>query len=204
LDYSRDIEVVSSKRWPTQITPSQFNEVTKLSSYPKYLEKDLQDSILNVYANGEIDYTIKGVHAKVSVIWNYKAPEGGGDTHYSFMKGTKCNLVIRQGAAQGYKLTLYIEPVAGTDTAAFAKTLAINMETIRQKYAGVGLKRLPTSWEVVIPDSYKVGHEAHFAQVTKNYLSYLVDGKLPDWEVPNMIAKYYTTTKALEMAKQNK
>ena len=25
-----------------------------------------------------------------------------------------------------------------------------------------------------------------------------MDGKLPDWEVPNMIAKYYTTTKALD------
>ncbi|HEY0608975.1 MAG TPA: putative oxidoreductase C-terminal domain-containing protein [Chitinophaga sp.] len=26
------------------------------------------------------------------------------------------------------------------------------------------------------------------------------EGKLPDWEVPNMLAKYYTTTKALEMS----
>jgi hypothetical protein len=25
---------------------------------------------------------------------------------------------------------------------------------------------------------------------------------LPAWEVPNMIAKYYTTTKALEMSRQ--
>jgi hypothetical protein len=31
-----------------------------------------------------------------------------------------------------------------------------------------------------------------------------VDGKLPEWEVPNMIAKYYTTTKALEIAKNKK
>jgi len=38
--------------------------------------------------------------------------------------------------------------------------------------------------------------------VTERYLRFLRDGKLPDWEVPNMIAKYYTTTKALEMARQ--
>ena len=52
---------------------------------------------LEVYSNGEMNYTIKGVHAKVSVIWNFQAPEGAGDTHYSIMRGTKCNLIIRQG-----------------------------------------------------------------------------------------------------------
>ena len=29
-----------------------------------------------------------------------------------------------------------------------------------------------------------------------------IDGKLPDWEVPNMIAKYYTTTQALKMVSE--
>jgi hypothetical protein len=52
-----------------------------------------------------------------------------------------------------------------------------------------------------IPDSYKEGHEAHFGRVTEKYLEYLENHNLPDWEVPNMIAKYYTTTKALEIAK---
>ena len=55
-------------------------------------------------------------------------------------------------------------------------------------------------WHVVIPPSYRVGHEAHFGQVTENYLRYLSEGKLPEWEVPNMIAKYYTTTLAWKMA----
>ena len=55
--------------------------------------------------------------------------------------------------------------------------------------------------KMCIRDRYRVEHEAHFGQVTENYLQYLQDGKLPDWEVPNMIAKYYVTTHALEMAK---
>jgi hypothetical protein len=29
----------------------------------------------------------------------------------------------------------------------------------------------------------------------------MANGRLPDWEVPNMLAKYYITTRALEMAK---
>jgi len=74
---------------------------------------------------------------------------------------------------------------------------------ITNKYPGIELRRLQNKWEVAIPEKYRVGHEAHFAQVTEKYLQYLVDGKLPDWEVPNMIAKYYTTTQALELAKNN-
>ena len=66
-----------------------------------FLRKDVQrDGSLHAYANGEIDYRIKGVHAKVRVLWNFEAPEGAGDTHYSVMRGSKANLVIRQGAAE--------------------------------------------------------------------------------------------------------
>jgi hypothetical protein len=49
-----------------------------------------------------------------------------------------------------------------------------------------------------------VSHEEHFGQVTSRFLEYLKDGKLPDWEVPDMITKYYTTTSALKMARENK
>lgn len=54
---------------------------------------------------------------------------------------------------------------------------------------------------MIIPDSYRIGHEAHFGQVTANFLSYLNDKKLPSWERPNMLAKYYVTTSALELAR---
>jgi hypothetical protein len=57
---------------------------------------------------------------------------------------------------------------------------------------------------LIIPAEYKVTHEAHFAQVTEKYLGFLKDGKLPEWEVPNMITKYYTTTSALKLAKETK
>ena len=36
----------------------------------------------------------------------------------------------------------------------------------------------------------------------EKFLQYVKQGKLPDWEVPNMITKYYITTTALELAKQ--
>jgi len=64
------------------------------------------------------------------------------------------------------------------------------------------LKRLEYYWQILVPDEHRIGHEAHFRIVTEKYLQYLEQGKMPDWEVSNMIAKYYITTKALEMARQ--
>lgn len=200
INYQNDIHINSARRWTTDITRSQFNALTKLTDFPGYLKKDIaNDSVLKVYSNGEINYKLKDVYAKVSVIWAYKAPEGTGDTHYSIMRGTKANLVIRQGAGQNYKPSLYIEPVAKGD-AAYENSLNKSLKKIQAKYPGIELKKTAAGWEVIIPEKYKEGHEAHFARVTEKYLQYLKEGKLPDWEVPNMIAKYYTTTQALELA----
>lgn len=52
-----------------------------------------------------------------------------------------------------------------------------------------------------IPDEYRIGHEAHFGQVTDRFLEYLDGEPMPRWERANMLAKYYVTTKALEMCR---
>jgi predicted dehydrogenase len=204
IDYTKDIKLISAKRWSTDITPNQFNALTKLNGFPGYLKKDVvNDSILKVYSNGEINYEIKGIHAKVSVRWAYKAPEGAGDTHYSVMRGTKANLIIRQGADQNFKPVLYIEPIDAND-ASYAKVLMNQLKSIQAKYPGVGIEKNSPGWKVIIPEKYNEGHESHFARVSEKFLQYFKEGKLPAWEVPNMIAKYYTTTAALEMAQQTK
>jgi predicted dehydrogenase len=197
----KDIEMISAKHWTTDLFPRQFKLVTGLDGYPDYLNKYIKDSILQVYSNGEIIYKIRGVCAKVSVIWNFQAPEGTGDTHYSIMKGTRCNLIIRQGKQEGYRPVLYIESVGNEDPDSFQKELSEKFNSIETRYPGVRLVRSEVGkWVVEIPDEYKVGHEAHFGQVTEKYLKYLQDGRVPDWEVPNMITKYYTITKALDLA----
>lgn len=201
IDLEKEIHLSSARRWTTGITRSEFKAITKLDSFPDYLKSVVSDdSILNVFCNGEINYTLKGVHAKVSVTWNYKAPEGAGDTHFSIMRGTKANLVIRQGAEQHYKPTLSIEPV--TKDVAFEKTLQEHFAMLEKKYPGITLEKIVNGWTVSIPEKYKEGHEAHFAHVMENFLTYLKNKNMPAWEVPNMLAKYYTTTQALELAKK--
>lgn len=203
IDYQKDIEMVSAKRWTTPITLSQFSEITKQPAFPDYLKKDVKnDSVLNIYCNGAFNYKLRGVNAKVSVTWGYKAPEGTGDTHYSIMRGTRANLIIRQGAEQKYKPVLYIEPVKKAD-AGFEKDLTAALAGIQAKYPGVELTKTAAGWQVVVPEKYNTGHEAHFGQVMQRYLQFLKEKKMPNWEVPNMIAKYFTTTSALELAKKS-
>jgi predicted dehydrogenase len=202
LDYQKDIKLLSTKRSATQLKPSQFKLVNQSDTYPEFLKKDVKDSTLNVYSNGEINYTLKGVHAKVSVIWNFQAPEGTGDTHYSIMKGSKANLIVRQGKDQKYKPVLYIETVSKDK--GYEEAVAKSFKTVQDKFPGIELKKNAKGWEISIPAKYDTGHESHFAQVANKYMEYLKAGKLPEWEVPNMISKYYTTTQALKQAKGGK
>jgi predicted dehydrogenase len=200
LDYKKDIEIVSAKRWQTSINAAQFEKVTQKKEYPDFLKADVKNGILSPYSNGEINYRLKGIHAKISVTWDFQAPEGTGDTHFSVMRGTKSSVIIKQGKEQNFKPALYIEPRENIDMVSFEKALMTDLKQIQKQYPGLELQKIAKGWEVIIPDSYKVSHEDHFAQVTKKYLQYLKEGALPSWEVPNMIAKYYTTTKARAIA----
>jgi predicted dehydrogenase len=202
LDFARDIRILGARRWPTVVSPAQFAQVTRLPRYPEFLQQDVgRDGMLRTYANGEIDYRIKGVHAKVRVLWQFEAPEGGGDTHYSVMRGSSANLVIRQGAAEAYRPVLYIEPGANVGAAPLAVAMQDALRTLRETYPGIDATRAGDAWQVEVPESYHVGHEAHFGQVAARFLDFVEKGALPDWEVPNMIAKYGTTTRALEIAR---
>ncbi len=201
IDYENEVDILDALRWTTDMTKEEFSAITKMEEYPDYLMKDVNgDSVLQIYCNGEINYTLRGVHAKTSVIWAYKAPEGTGDTHYSIMRGTKANLVIRQGEEERFQPTLYIEPKSGDEQ--YLNDMKAAFQELVGRYPGIELTEKDDEFVVNIPDKYKVGHEAHFSQVTENYLDYLENGNIPDWEVPNMIAKYYTTTKALEMVRE--
>ena len=56
---------------------------------------------------------------------------------------------------------------------------------------------------IVIPEKFRVGHEAHFGQVTNHFFEYVTSPKsLPAWETPYMLAKYFVSTKGVEKGKQ--
>jgi predicted dehydrogenase len=198
--HTGDVRMVSARRWPTLLTIDEFKEVTGIENFPDYLRSDIKDGKLNVYSNGEMSYQIRGVFARVSVEWKYQAPSGGGDTHYSIMHGTNCDITIKQGAAEKFVPTLYIENIKSRPLSDFRVKLKEALFTL--PYDSLDIEDTGTnSFKIIIPAKYRVGHEEHFGQVTAKFLEYMKEGKLPDWEIPGMITKYYTTTSALKMAR---
>jgi predicted dehydrogenase len=202
LDYTKDITINSSKIWPTPLSLAQFSKITNENKFPDFLRKYIKGDSLMTHGNGSIDYSVKGVFSRITALWTYDAPAGAGDTYYALLKGSKANLEIKQGAEENWKATLYVRPANPKDTGSLSKALNDAIKDINQEMPGVSISWVGNGWRVDIPAEFDKGHESHFGDVMKRYLQYLKEGNLPVWEVPCMIAKYYTTTKALEMAQQ--
>ncbi|HWB83848.1 MAG TPA: putative oxidoreductase C-terminal domain-containing protein [Bryobacteraceae bacterium] len=197
IDYRRDIRLHSAARWPTVMTPAQFRQVTGEPRYPAYLEPWIRADSLEYFCNTRVSYELRGVHVKLDVLWNWEAPSGGGDTHYAVYRGTGARLEVRQGQAEAWRPELYVVPQADVATA-----LEKRIAALQDRFPGIGLRLSGKEYLITIPDSYRVGHEAHFAQVTNQFLKYLQDpGQMPAWEKPNMLAKYYVSTQGVAMAK---
>jgi hypothetical protein len=58
---------------------------------------------------------------------------------------------------------------------------------------------LAGTYLIHIPVANREGHEWHFTYVAKRFFQYLVDQNMPEWEKLNALAKYYITTKAVEL-----
>jgi hypothetical protein len=119
------------------------------------------------------------------------------------MHGTKCDLIIRQGAEEKFLPTLYVKSIKGLKMNEFASELKEAVKTL--PYDSLKIEAVNNStFKVIIPEKYRVSHEEHFGQVTAKFLEYMKSGKLPEWEVSGMITKYFTTTSALKLARETK
>ncbi len=203
LDWRKDVKVLSARRWPTKLTLAQFQRATGKKAYPEFLRKDVgPDECLEVFGNGEVAYRLRGVYVKVRALWNYEAPAGAADTFFSVLRGSKAVLSIRQGREQQYRPVLYVQPKGVAGSQDFENKLRQAIVRLNSRWPGLEVKASGGEYEIVVPSKYQVGHEAHFAQVTHRYLQYLAERKMPDWEVPNMLAKYYVTTEAYRLSHQ--
>ena len=202
IDASSDIRVLSAQRWPTMISEPDFRSVTNEPRFPQSLSASVKGGKLEYYCNTLVSYTLRGNHIKLNVIWEWEPPAGSGDTHFAFYRGTRARIEIRQTRADRYLPELFVVPAAAAMKPQVLAALSAKLEALKKDYPGLGVEDRGAELRITIPEALRVGHEAHFAQVTASFLKYLRDRRtLPAWERPNMLAKYYVTTKGTEMSR---
>jgi len=191
IDYRQDIELVTAARWPTVLTEDDLRRVTGQAGFAE----------LDYFCNNSMTYRLRGIHVALKAAWNYEAPPGAGDTHFAVYRGTKASIEVRQGPEENYRTELYVVPSAASRQDV-ASALRSRVAAIEKRFAGIAVAEMGERLRVDIPDVHRVGHEAHFAQVARRFFEYVRNPmSLPAWEKPNMLAKYYVTTKGVELSR---
>jgi predicted dehydrogenase len=199
LDYHRDVQVKSAKRWPLTLTQEQFSQVTGQKNYPASFAANVHDGKFDYLCNGQVIYALKGVNVKLEPVWDYEAPHG--DTQLAIYRGTKARVEVRQGPKQNFRTELYVIPNSDADRAAVFAAVHKQIDALQKTYPGVSVEEQEDRAHITIPDKFRTVHEFHFSQVTNQFLKYMKDPKsLPAWENQNMLVKYYITTRSAEMA----
>lgn len=190
INYQTDIEMLDARRWPTTLNEEQWRTVTGTAP--------LSPGNFDYYGNNFVSYTIRGIHVQMDVRWDL---EGVSDTHMARFRGSKASIEVRQGADEIYRPEVYIVPNSADLHDEIQTALQAKLDQLQSTIDGVTIEDRGREFLLNIPDHHRVGHEAHFAEVTRQFFTYLDNPKLlPAWEKPNMLAKYYVSTKGVEMA----
>lgn len=191
IDGRADIDMLDARRWPLALSAAQLCEVTGEPGF---------SAALDYFCNNSVDYRIRGAHVHIETTWEWQAPPGAGDVYEASFGGTKARVEIRQGEAERHRAELYVVPAAGLRTEVLAE-LRRKVDALQGRWPGLALEAHGEEARLRIPECFRVGHEAHFAQVRNRFFEYLDDpASLPAWERPGMLAKYYVTTKGVELA----
>lgn len=188
LDYRTDIALHGARRWPTTLTAEQWLRVTATS----------REGAFDYYGNNFVSYSVRGIHIQMNVRWDL---EGVSDTYEARFHGTRSSIEVRQGAAENFRPEVYIVPNTPELRSEVGTALAQTAVELQPGFPGLAVEDRGPEFRLAIPDGLRVGHEEHFAEVTRLFFSYLQNPQsLPAWEKPNMLAKYYVSTKGVELA----
>jgi hypothetical protein len=203
IDYQLDIRVLRGRRWPTMLTREQFQRVTGASEFPEFLSAALKGDRLEYFCNNNVSYTLRGIQVKLDVRREFEAQPGDQNRQFAIFRGSKSRVEARQGNAEQFRAEVYVVPARLEDRAAVRDALQKRIAALQKSYPGLALEEQGERFHLAIPEALRVGCEARFTQVGRRFLDYVRHPKsLPAWEKPNLLAKYYVTTKGIELARK--
>ena len=197
IDIDKDIHLDKSFRWKTTLSKADFTRSTNLQDYPADLLVNVnKDNALDVFSNGKMEYSFKGVPVSVSVKWVVESPDGKGDQFYASFLTNRFKIEIKPDEAG--QASVFVTPYK--DDNEFADRLNAALGSI-EALPNLKFHKINGVYKILIPDNLYLSHEDHFAKVLNQFLQYRKEGSLPEWEKSFMLAKYYLTTQALDQAK---
>lgn len=203
MDYRKDIKLASASRWPTDISLPQYQRVTGEKEFPDFLRASVRDGKLAYFGNDALTYQLRGEFVKLTVKWGYEAAASTKDSELAVFRGTKSRIEVRQGREENFVAQVYVVPNQPELKDEVEVTLKAKLASLQKTFPGLAMKASGAGFQIVIPEALRIGHEAHFALLTRRFLDYVRNPKsLPAWEKPNMLAKYFVTTEGVKLARQ--
>jgi predicted dehydrogenase len=198
VDYATQIQMLAADRTPLLLSEDEYRQVTRQSGYPPELRSRVVNGQLYYAGNNTALFTLRGVHVRLSTAWEFESP--GGDMHQSYARGTRATVSIRQQPSG--RAELYVAATHPEDHAFVMQKLCDKCDALQRDFAGLSVADLGAEVQVLIPDGWRAGHEDHFGAVMDEFVRYFqVPRAMPPWERANALARYYITTKAVEMAR---
>lgn len=196
IDYHKDIKVLDANHKAVRITKSEFSAATSLPEIPLSLASYIKDSMLSIFASGDISFNVKGVYAAVNVEWRAATPKGGNDIRNAYAEGDKSIVFIEQEFGRS-KPRLCIQKRNNVSDKNFKEQLDKSFALLQKDFPGISWSAEGKLIQINMPAELEVKRDITF----KVFTDYLLHHSLPKWEIPNTLAKYFITTTALEMAK---
>jgi predicted dehydrogenase len=191
VDYRKDIEVIAANRWPTFVEHDDFRHITGLSDIPTELTQFRDGTALTYWGNGSTTVRIRNHIVRLTTRWGVRAAGQEGDTHFAVARGSRSTVTVRHEPALGSGPQVFVTPEAGTRPDVLLACGRNHRLVDRGDHI-----------HFPIAEHARTGHESHFAKVLNEFIRHFRAREgIPSCERPNLLAKYYVTTRAVELAR---
>lgn len=204
IDYRKDISMLGAARWPTVLTPAQFQRVTGEKEFPPCVRDAVLEGNLICFANNSVTYRLRGVFVRLEVKWGFESPAGAADSEFAIFRGSKSCVEVLQEHEEHFVPEIYVIPQRRDLTDEVESKLKLKIAALQTTLPGLAVRQAGGRFQLVIPERLRAAHKATFSLLTRCFLDYVHNPKsVPAWEKPNMLAKYYVTTEGVKLARQH-
>ena len=170
IDVAEDVELLRAKSTSTAVTAELYRECTGDDDFPAALMAGVDGSTgeLALRCNGEIEYRFRGVSVRQTAHWGAREPDGGGDQHYSVVRGVGMDIAISQGPDTNFSPALRISAKRDAATRAALCEVLANGPASEWKLEGES-----GEFQLRVADAARTSHESNFARVLDLFLDTL-------------------------------